>query len=129
MNNGMTFEQYVGHISNLFGVDPATALAISYHEAGIKTSALFQTKNNIGGHKGLNGWKSFTTLEAGIIGHVISVRNIAARAGGDLNTYEGLTAFSSIYVNGHVGNPSMHWTDKVTYFRNQINTKDLFTIE
>ena len=37
MNNGMTFEQYVGHISDLLGVDKATVLAISYHEAGIKT--------------------------------------------------------------------------------------------
>lgn len=129
MSNGMTFEQYVGYISDLFGVDKATVLAISYHEAGVKTSNLFQFSNNIGGHKGLNGWKKFMSLEAGIIGHVISVRNIAIRAGGDITTYEGLTAFSSIYVNGHVGNPSMHWTDKVTYFRNQINSKDLFTIE
>lgn len=129
MNNGMTFEQYVGHISDLLGVDKATVLAISYHEAGIKTSGLFHNKNNIGGHKGLNGWKSFMTLEAGIIGHVFSVRNIAIRAGGDLTTPEGLTAFSSIYVNGHVGNPSAHWTEKVTYFRNQINSKDLFTIK
>ena len=69
------------------------------------------------------------SLEAGIIGHVLSVRNIAIRAGGDITTYEGLTAFSSIYVNGYVGNPSIHWTDKVTYFRNQINSKDLFTTE
>ena len=129
MSNGMTFEQYVGYISDLFGVDKATVLAISYHEAGVKTSNLFQLSNNIGGHKGLNGWKKFMTLEAGIIGHVFSVRNIAIRAGGDITTYEGLTAFSSIYVNGHVGNPSTHWTDKVTYFRNQINSKDLFTIE
>ena len=129
MNNGMTFEQYVGHISDLFGVDKATVLAISYHEAGVKTSTLFQTKNNIGGHKGLNGWKSYTTLEAGIIGHVLSVRNIAARAGGDISSYEGISNFSSIYVNGHLGNPSAHWTEKVTYFRNQINSKDLFTIE
>ena len=129
MSNGMTFEQYVGYISDLFGVDKTTVLAISYHEAGVKTSNLFQNKNNIGGHKGLNGWKSFMTLEAGIIGHVLSVRNISARAGGNLTTYEGLTAFSSIYVNGHAGNPSQHWTDKVTYFRNQINSKDLFTIE
>ena len=129
MSNGMTFEQYVGYISDLFGVDKATVLAISYHESGVKTSNLFQFSNNIGGHKGLNGWKKFISLEAGIIGHVISVRNIAIRAGGDITTYEGLTAFSSIYVNGHLGNPSTYWTDKVTYFRNEINSKDLFAIE
>ena len=129
MSNGMTFEQYVGYISDLFGVDKATVLAISYHEAGIKTSNLFQYSNNIGGHKGLEGWKKFMTLEAGVIGHVFSVRNIAIRAGGDITTPEGLSAFSSIYVNGHLGNPSAHWTEKVTYFRDKINSEDLFTIK
>ena len=130
MDNGMTYAQYVGYIADLFGVDKATVLAISYHETGVMTSNLFRNKNNIGGHKGLNGWKSFLTLEAGVIGHVLAVRNIAAKAGvSDLTTYAGLSAFSSVYVNGHVNNPSESWTNKVTYFRNQINGQDLFTIK
>jgi hypothetical protein len=130
MDNGMTYAQYLGHIADLFGVDKATALAISYHETGVMTSNLFRNKNNIGGHKGLNGWKSFLTLEAGVIGHVLAVRNIAAKAGvTDMTTYAGLSAFSSVYVNGHVNNPSESWTNKVTYFRNQINSQDLFTIK
>lgn len=130
MDNGMTYAQYLGHIADLFGVDKATALAISYHETGVMTSNLFRNKNNIGGHKGLNGWKSFLTLEAGVIGHVLAVRNIAAKAGvTDMTTYAGLSAFSSVYVNGHVNNPSESWTNKVTYFRNQINGQDLFTIK
>lgn len=129
MNNGMTFEQYVGKIADLFGVDKTTVLAISYHEAGVKTSNLFQNKNNIGGHKGLSGWKSYMTLEAGVIGHVLSVRNISTKHGIDLSTPEGLSDFSSVYVNGHKGNPSAHWIEKVTYFKNKITKEDLFKIE
>lgn len=129
MNNGMTFEQYVGKIADLFGVDKTTALAISYHEAGVKTSKIFQNKNNIGGHKGLNGWKSFMTLEAGVIGHVLAIRNISEKHGVDPSTPEGLSAFSSVYVNGYLGSPSAHWLEKVTYFKNQINSKDLFKVE
>lgn len=130
MDNGMTYAQYLGHIADLFGVDKATVLAISYHETGVMTSNLFRNKNNIGGHKGLNGWKTFLTLEAGVIGHVLAVRNIAAKAGvTDMSTYAGLSAFSSVYVNGHVNNPSDSWTNKVTYFRDQINGQDLFTIK
>ena len=130
MDNGMTYAQYVGYIADLFGVDKASALAISYHESGVMTSNLFKNKNNIGGHKGLNGWKTFLTLESGVIGHVLAVRNIAAKAGAnDLTTYAGLSAFSSVYVNGHVNNPSDSWTSKVMYFRNQINSQDLFTIK
>ena len=129
MYNGMTFEQYVGKMADLFGVDKSITLAISYHEAGIKTSNLFTLKNNIGGHKGLEGWKAFTTLEAGVIGHVFAVRNISMKHDVDITTPEGLSAFSSVYVNGYLGNPSAHWTEKVTYFKNDINSKDLFTIE
>ena len=125
----MTYAQYLGHIADLFGVDKETALAISYHEAGVKTSNIFKNKNNIGGHKGLNGWKSFMTLEAGVIGHVLAIRNISTKHGVDPSTPEGLSAFSSVYVNGHVNNPSESWTNKVTYFRNQINSQDLFTIK
>jgi hypothetical protein len=129
MSNGMTFEQYVGKIADLFGVDKSTVLAISYHEAGVKTSNLFNTKNNIGGHKGLDGWKSFVTLEAGVIGHVLAVRNISTKHGVDISTPEGLSAFSSVYVNGYLGAPSTHWLEKVTYFKNKINSKDLFKVE
>ena len=129
MNNGMTFEQYVGKIADLFGVDKTTVLAISYHEAGVKTSNLFQNKNNIGGHKGLNGWKSFMTLEAGVIGHVLSIRNISTKHGIDLSTEQGLSDFSSVYVNGHLGAPSAHWIEKVSFFKNKITKEDLFKVE
>ena len=129
MSNGMTFEQYVGKIADLFGVDKTTVLAISYHEAGVKTSNIFKSKNNIGGHKGLNGWKSFMTLEAGVIGHVLAIRNISTKHGVDPSTPEGLSDFSSVYVNGYLGAPSAHWLEKVTYFKNQINSKDLFKTE
>lgn len=129
MQNGMTFEQYVGKISDLFGVDKSTSLAISYHEAGVKTSNIFQNKNNIGGHKGLNGWKAFMTLEAGIIGHVLAIRNISEKHGVDISTPEGLNAFSSVYVNGYLGAPNAHWYEKVSYFKNLIDSKDLFSNE
>ena len=129
MDNGMTFEQYVGKIADLFGIDKSTVLAISYHEAGVKSSNLFQTKNNIGGHKGLDGWKAFVTLEAGVIGHVLAVRNISTKHGVDISTPEGLSAFSSVYVNGYLGAPNEHWLEKVTYFKNQINSKDLFKVK
>ena len=129
MNNGMTFEQYVGKIADLFGVDKTTVLAISYHEAGVKTSNIFQNKNNIGGIKGLNGWKSFMTLEAGVIGHVLSIRNISTKHGIDLSTEQGLSDFSSVYVNGHLGAPSAQWIEKVSFFKNKITKEDLFKVE
>lgn len=129
MDNGLTFEQYVGKICDLFEVDKATVLAISYQEAGIKTSGLFKYSNNIGGHRGYDGWMKFTTLEAGVIAHVIAIKSMQDNYGLDLSTYEGLSALSGIYVNGNTSKPQQTWIEKVSIFKNQINEKDLFTIK
>lgn len=128
MNNGATFEEYVGKISDLYNIDKKLVLAISYHEAGVKTSGIFKTKNNIGGHKGYYGWMSFTTLEAGVISHVLSVKSIASRSGVDISeaTPEEIAILSGIYVNGNVASPSPGWTEKVIYFMEEIEQKDLF---
>lgn len=129
MNNGLTFEQYVGKISDLFGIDKATVLAISYQEAGIKTSALFKYSNNIGGHRGYNGWMKFTTLEAGVISHVLSIKSMVDNYNLDLATDAGLSGISGIYVNGNISKPQASWIEKVTIFKKQINEKDLFSIK
>lgn len=129
MNNGMTFEQYVGKICDLYDIDKATVLAISYQEAGIKRSNLFRNSNNIGGHRGYSGWMKYTTLEAGVIAHVISIKAMQDNYGLDLSTDQGLASLSGVYVNGNVANPQPSWIEKVTIFKRQINEKDLFTIK
>lgn len=128
MNNGLTFEQYVAKISKLYNVDETLVLAISYHEAGVKTSNLFRSKNNIGGHRGYNGWMSYTTLEAGIIAHVLSVKSIAERSGLDISevTPDEVAAISGIYVNGTASKPAASWIEKVVYFMDKIEKEDLF---
>jgi hypothetical protein len=80
MDNGLTFEQYVGHVSKLYDLDPAFVLSIINLESGYQSSYLFTNKNNVGGHRGIGGtWKSYTTLEAGVLAHVLSVKNIAEK--------------------------------------------------
>ena len=129
MDNGLTFEQYIGKICDLFEVDKTTALAISYQESGIKTSNLFKNSNNIGGHRGYDGWMKYTTLEAGIIAHVISIKAMQDNYNLDLSTEEGLLSLSGIYVNGNISNPKYTWFEKVSIFKNRIEEKDLFTIK
>jgi hypothetical protein len=129
MDNGMTFEQYVGKICDLFDIDKTTVLAISYQEAGNKTSNLFRNSNNIGGHRGYSGWMKYTTLEAGVIAHVISVKAMQDNYDIDITTPTGLASLSGVYVNGNVLNPQPSWIEKVTIFKNNINKKDLFTVK
>lgn len=129
MDNGLTFEQYVGKISDLFGIDKATVLAISYQEAGIKTSGLFKNSNNIGGHRGYDGWMKYTTLEAGVIAHVISIKAMQDNYDLDLTTPEGIAALSGVYVNGNVEKPKQSWIEKVSIFKEQIIEKDLFKVK
>lgn len=126
MDNGMTFSEYLGHICDLFGVDKSTALAIVYQESGIMTSNLFNNKNNIGGQKGYAGWMSFNTLEAGIISFVISLNAIINNNGIDMTSDNAIYMLSSVYVNGNLNNPSEHWTEKVTYYKQKIEEQDLF---
>ena len=132
MDNGLTFEQYVGHICNLFEVDPAFTLAIINLESGYQSSYLFTNKNNVGGHRGIGGtWKTYTTLEAGVLAHVLSVKNIADKNNIDAKemTDEEIYAFSGTYVTGNAAKPSSSWTGKVTKIKENISKKDLFTIK
>lgn len=129
MDNGMTFEQYLGKTCDLFGVDKSIALAIVYQESGIKKSNLFKYSNNIGGHRGYDGWMKYTTLEAGIIAHVISVKTLIEKYNIDLSNETGISELSGIYVNGNISKPQSSWVEKVTIFKNKINEKDLFLKE
>ena len=76
LSNGLTYEQYLGKICDEFNIDKELVLAISYLETGYLKSGLFTYSNNVGGQRGYNGWLKYPTLEAGIIGHVISVKAI-----------------------------------------------------
>lgn len=132
MDNGLTFEQYVGHICSLYEVDPAFTLAIINLESGYQSSYLFTNKNNVGGHRGIGGtWKTYTTLEAGVLAHVLSVKNIADKNNIDAKemTDEEIYAFSGTYVTGSAAKPSSSWTGKVTKIKENISKKDLFTIK
>lgn len=132
MDNGLTFEQYVGHICSLYEIDPAFTLAIINLESGYQSSYLFTNKNNVGGHRGIGGvWKTYTTLEAGVLAHVLSVKNIADKNKIDAKemTNEEIYAFSGTYVTGSAAKPSSSWTGKVTKIKENISKKDLFTIK
>lgn len=132
MDNGLTYEQYMGKICDLFEVDKAFVLAIARLESGNGSSYLFTAKNNIGGHRGLGGtWKTYTTLEAGVLSHVLTIKTIATNSGVDIKevTDEEIAIISGKYVNGKVSNPSPSWTTKVTNLKKNIETLDLFTIK
>lgn len=129
MDNGLTFEQYLGKICDLYGMDKSFVLAIVYQESGIMTSGLFKYSNNIGGMRGYAGWMSFPTLEAGVIGHVLSVKSIIDNYEFDMTREDAIAIFSGPYVRGNTNSISESWTSKVTYFKEQIESKDLFTIK
>lgn len=129
VQNGLTYEQYLGYICDLFEVDKSTVLAISYMETGYLKSTLFTNKNNVGGQRGYAGWMEYPTLESGIIGHVLAIRAMINNYEIDLSSNSAISDLSSIYVNGHPNNPDAHWTEKVTIIRENIREKDLFTIE
>jgi len=129
MSNGLTFEQYLGKICDLYGIDKSITLAIVHEESGIMTSGLFTKSNNIGGLKGYDGWMSFPTLEAGVIAHVLSIKSIVDKYGIDMNSSNAVAALSGIYVKGNINSYSESWTTKVNSFRTKINQKDLFTIK
>lgn len=129
MDNGLTFEQYMGKICNLFDIDPSLALAISYQESGIKKSGLFTISNNIGGHRSYEGWMNFPTLESGIIHHVLTIRSLYSKFNIDVNDPNNVALLSGVYVHGVYGNVASHWLEKVLYFQEKIKEEDLFTID
>lgn len=129
LQNGLTYEEYLGYVCDMFGVDKTTALAISYLETGYLKSGLFMYDNNVGGQRGYAGWMEYPTLEAGIIGHVTALRAMLNNYEIDLTSENAIAELSSIYVNGHPNNPSSHWTEKVTIIKRNIEQKDLFKKE
>ena len=132
MDNGLTFEQYVGKICDLYEIDKDFTLAIINIESGHQSSYLFTNKNNVGGHKGIGGvWKSYTTLEAGVVAHVLSVKALADKSGVDSKemTDEEIYIFSGVYVNGSSSKPSSSWSGKVQKLKENISKQDLFTIK
>lgn len=126
LDNGMTFEQYMGKICDLFELDKETALAITYLESGYLSSRLFINANNIGGQRDSAGWLRFPTLEAGIIAHVITIKSLLAKYSIDISSDEGILQLSSVYVNGYYGTPVESWASKVIVLRDQIKEKNLF---
>lgn len=130
MDNGLTFTQYLGKICDLYGLDKALTLAIVYEESGIMTSGLFKYNNNVGGMRGYAGWMNFTTLEAGVIAHVLSVKAIIDNYGIDMSDPNAVYTLSAIYVHGNpYAGISESWSNKILYFMEKINAEDLFTIK
>lgn len=129
LDNGMTFEQYMGKICDLFDIDKETALAITYLESGYLSSTLFVSANNIGGQRDSTGWLRFPTLEAGVIAHVITIKSLLAKYNIDISNDEGVLELSSVYVNGYPGSPVESWATKVMILRDQIKEKNLFAEE
>lgn len=130
MDNGLTFEQYLGKICDLYGIDKSLALAIVYEESGIMTSGLFKYNNNISGMRGYAGWMNFTTLEAGVIAHVIGIKAIIDNYGIDMSDPNAVYTLSAIYVHGNpYAGPSESWSGKILHFKERIDQEDLFTIK
>lgn len=129
LDNGLTYEQYMGKLADMYGLDKTLTLAVSYHETGVLTSGLFTLSNNVGGQRGMNGWMSFTTLEAGMLTHVLSVRSIVKMYNIDMNSETAINELSSVYVNGIYGNVAYDWVNKVSYFMQSIENQDLFLTE
>lgn len=126
LESGLTFEQFLAKMCEMYDIDKSLALAIVYEESGRMTSNLFNYSNNIGGQRGYAGWLKYPTLEAGVIGFVVSLNNIGENYSIDLSTTDSVYALSSVYVNGHAGNPSDSWTGKVYNYINTINTNNVF---
>ena len=119
LTNGQTFEQFLGHICDLYGMDKYLALAISQHESGNMTSYLSRYKNNIGGQLVNGVGVSYPTMEAGIIAEVVLLKNLFDRCGLDKTSTKDLYTFSGMYVHGNLSEPSPDWTNKVMFFYNQ----------
>ena len=119
LTNGQTFEQFLGHICDLYGMDKYLALAISQHESGNMTSYLSRYKNNIGGQLVNGVGVSYPTMEAGIIAEVVLLKNLFDRCGLDKTSTKDLYTFSGMYVHGNLSELSPDWTNKVMFFYNQ----------
>ena len=126
LDNGLTYEQFLGKISEMYGVNKTLALAIVYEESGIMTSSLFKNGNNMGGLRGGSGWLKFPSLEAGTICYVFTLKNLLERSGLDSNQESSVYALSGIYVNGNSSMPSDDWSSKVLHFMQRIEANKVF---
>ena len=124
--NGLTYEQFLGKIADMYGVNKTLALAIVYEESGIMTSSLFRNSNNMGGLRGGSGWLKFPSLEAGTICYIFTLKNLLDRSGLDSYQQSSVYAISGIYVHGNAAVPSPDWSGKVLNFMNRIENNKVF---
>ena len=126
LDNGLTYEQFLAKIADLYGINKTLALAIVYEESGIMTSSLFRNSNNMGGLRGGSGWLQFPSLEAGTICYIFTLKNLLERSGLDSNQESSIYALSGIYVHGNAADPSADWSGKVLHFMQRINANKVF---
>lgn len=124
--NGLTYEQFLAKIADMYGINKTLALAIVYEESGIMTSSLFRNSNNMGGLRGGSGWLKFPSLEAGTICYIFTLKNLLDRSGLDSNLESSVYALSGIYVNGISSMPSPDWSSKVLHFMGRIEANKVF---
>ena len=124
LNNGMTYEQFLAKICDLYGINKTLALAIVYEESGKMTSTLFTRSNNMGGLRGGSGWLAFPSLEAGTICYVFTLKNLLR--GLDSFQTSSVYALSGIYVHGNASDPAPEWTGKVLNYMNIIEANKVF---
>jgi len=129
LQSGLTYEQFLGHICDMYDMDKNVVLAISYLESGYLKSFLATNKNNFGGQRSGGVWLEYPTPEAGIIGHVMTIRAILNSYEIDLTQPNAISNLSAVYVYGNPNKPSESWTSKVTYLTEQNKTKELFLHE
>ena len=126
LDNGLTYEQFLAKICEMFGINKTLALAIVYEESGKMNSTLFTQSNNMGGLRGGTGWLSFPSLEAGTICYVFTLKNLLDRSNLDSNQTSSVYALSGIYVHGNASDPAPEWTGKVLNYMNIINSSKAF---
>lgn len=126
LDNGMTYEQFLSKICELYGINRTLALAIVYEESGKMASTLFTQSNNMGGLRGGSGWLAFPSLEAGTICYVFTLKNLLERSGLDSHQTSSVYAVSGIYVHGNASDPAPEWTGKVLNYMNIIEANKVF---
>ncbi|WP_042355964.1 glucosaminidase domain-containing protein [Bacillus rubiinfantis] len=113
--NGEIFIQ----AGKLYNVNPALLAAIAQHETGNGTSRAAMEKNNIAGMMGINGLKSYSSIEESIMD---MARNISKNYLG-----QGLASIAEIGAKyapvGASNDPTglnNHWVNGVSKFFNQL---------
>ncbi len=116
LDNGLSFSQFLGKVSDNLNVNKYYLLAISYLETGRVTSSLALNKNNFGGLRGRGEYYSYPSPEVGIIAFVLNLK------GYEKYNFTDIYQLSGVYTHGNKNNPSYTWVNSVHKYYNEISS-------